>query len=63
MDFKYFLSVIGLVLIIEGSPYSLFPEKLKKFLEQILKISDSYLRVFGLVVMLAGLIVLYLSKR
>ena len=63
MDFKYFLSVIGLVLIIEGSPYFLFPEKLKKFLEQIINISDGYLRVFGLVVMLAGLVVLYLSKN
>ena len=62
MDFKYFLSVIGLVLIIEGSPYFLFPEKLKKFLAQILNISDGYLRAFGLVVMLAGLVVLYLSR-
>ena len=62
MDFKYFLSVIGLVLIIEGSPYFLFPEKLKKFLEKIINISDGYLRVFGLVVMLAGLVVLYLSR-
>jgi uncharacterized protein len=62
MDFKYFLSVFGLVLIIEGSPYFLFPEKLKKFLAQIINISDGYLRVFGLVVMLAGLMVLYLSR-
>jgi len=62
MDFKYFLSVIGLVLIIEGSPYFLFPEKVKKFLEQILNISDSYLRVWGMVVMLAGLVLIYLSR-
>ena len=62
MDFKYFLSVIGLVLIIEGTPYFLFPEKLKKLLAQIINISDGYLRVFGLVVMLAGLVVLYLSR-
>ena len=62
MDFKYFLSVIGLVLIIEGSPYFLFPDKLKKFLAQILNISDGYLRVFGQVIMLTGFIVLYLSK-
>jgi len=62
MDFKYFLSVIGLVLIIEGSPYFLFPEKLKRYLAQIVNISDGYLRVIGLVVMLTGLIVLYLSR-
>jgi uncharacterized protein len=63
MDFKYFLSVIGFVLLIEGTPYFLFPEKLKRYLAQIVNISDGYLRVFGLVIMLAGLVVLYLSKR
>jgi len=62
MDFKYFFSLIGLVLIIEGSPYFLFPEKIKKFLAEIINISDGYLRAFGLVVMLAGLLVFYLSK-
>lgn len=62
MEFKYFLSVIGFVLIIEGSPYFLFPEKLKKFLTQILNISDGYLRMFGLMVMLAGFVVLSLSR-
>jgi len=63
MDFKYFLSVIGFVLIIEGSPYFLFPEKLKIFLAQILNISDGYLRMYGLVIMLSGLVVLYLARR
>jgi uncharacterized protein YjeT (DUF2065 family) len=62
MDFKYFLTIIGFVLLIEGTPYFLFPEKLRKFLAQILNITDGYLRVYGLVIMLAGLLVLYLSK-
>ena len=63
MDFKYFLSVVGLVLLIEGTPYFLFPKKLKKYLAQIVNISDSCLRLFGLLIMLGGLVMLYLSKR
>jgi hypothetical protein len=62
MDFNYFLSVIGLVLIIEGFPYFLFPEKLKKYLSQIIAIPDIYLRGFGLMAMLFGLILLYIAR-
>jgi len=35
---KFFLCVIGMVLIIEGLPYFAFPEKLKTYFQ---KISDS----------------------
>ena len=63
MDFKYFFSVLGLVLIIEGSPYFLFPERLKTFLAKIPNIPDGYLRGFGLITMLAGLLLLYFSRK
>jgi len=62
MDFNYFLSVLGLVLVIEGFPYFVFPEKLKKFLSQISEISDHYLRVFGLMAMIFGLLLLYIAR-
>ena len=62
MDINYFLSVIGLVLIIEGFPYFLFPEKLKKYLSQITTIPDLYLRGFGLMGMVFGLILLYIAR-
>jgi len=55
--------VIGLVLIIEGSPYFLFPEKLKKFFAQILNIPDSYLRLLGLLAMLGGLFLLFIGRN
>ena len=62
MDLDYFLSVLGLVLVIEGFPYFVFPEKLKKFLSQISEFSDLYLRVFGFVAMIAGLLLLYIAR-
>ena len=62
MDFNYLLSVIGLVLIIEGFPYFVFPERLKKFLSQVPSVPDRYLRGFGFCAMLLGLILLYIAR-
>lgn len=62
MDFNYFLSVLGLVLVIEGFPYFVFPEKLKKFLSQIPDIPDFYLRGFGLTAIIFGLLLLYIAR-
>jgi len=62
MDFNYFLSVLGVVLIIEGFPYFLFPEKFKKFLSQIALLPDFYLRAFGFTAMVSGLLLLYLVR-
>jgi len=62
MDLSYLLSVLGLVLIIEGFPYFVFPEKLKRFLSQIPNLPDRYLRGFGLCAMLTGLLLLYIAS-
>ncbi len=57
----YFLSVLGLVLIIEGIPWFLSPQKTKKFLAQIHSFPDSQLRFLGLTAMLVGLLIVRLS--
>jgi uncharacterized protein YjeT (DUF2065 family) len=62
MDFNYFLSVLGLVLVIEGFPYFVFPEKLKRFLSQLPNVPDRHLRAFGLCAMLLGLLLLYIAR-
>ena len=59
MDLNYFLSVAGLVLVIEGLPYFAFPETFKKWISQIPTIPDSQLRVFGFLAMVAGVLLLY----
>lgn len=61
MDF--FLCVIGMVLIIEGLPYFAFPEKMKSWIYKILEMPDDSLRRFGLTLMIAGLLFVYLGKR
>jgi len=59
---KFFLSVIGMVMIIEGLPYFAFPEKMKSWMRQIQIMSDGTLRRMGLILMAAGLVLTYMGK-
>lgn len=58
----YFLTVLGMVLIIEGLPYFAFPEKLKLYLIKVQELSDSTMRYFGLIAIAAGLFLVYLGR-
>ena len=51
---KYFLCVLGMVLVIEGIPYFTFPEKLKIYLNKLTEIPDSTLRIMGAAAMAIG---------
>ena len=59
----YFLCVIGMVMIIEGVPYFAAPERMKKWMAKIMEIAPGSLRRFGLVMMIAGLTLVYLGRR
>ncbi|MEI8172134.1 MAG: DUF2065 domain-containing protein [Deltaproteobacteria bacterium] len=59
---KFFLCVLGVVLIIEGLPYFAFPEKVKVFLLKLRDVPDSTLRILGLLVMAIGLILVYFGR-
>jgi uncharacterized protein len=60
---NFFLCVLGMVLIVEGLPYFLGPQKMKQWIHMVLEMPESYLRKLGLAVMLAGLFLVYLGKR
>jgi uncharacterized protein len=59
----YFLCVLGMVFIIEGLPYFLFPEKLKIYMLRIIELSPGTLRFLGISAMIAGLVLLYFGRR
>lgn len=61
MDF--FLCVIGMVMIIEGTPYFAFPQKMKLWIQTVLQIPDASLRRMGLVMMGLGLLLVYWGRR
>jgi uncharacterized protein YjeT (DUF2065 family) len=59
---RYFFCVIGMVMILEGLPYFAFPDKMKSWLQKLIETPDRALRHLGLVLMLAGLLLVYLGR-
>jgi uncharacterized protein YjeT (DUF2065 family) len=57
------LTVIGLILILEGLPYFAFPGVFKKWIRTVLEMPEGQLRIYGLVSMLLGLLLVYLARR
>ncbi len=60
---EYFITVLGMVLIVEGLPYFTFPEKMKAVMEKIPLFPSRQLRVFGLTLVIIGLLIIYLTKH
>ncbi len=60
---KFFVCVIGMVMIVEGLPYFAFPNKMKQMVQVIVGLDDENLRRFGFVLMLMGFLVVYFSMK
>lgn len=58
---KFFLCVIGMVMIIEGLPYFAFPARMKEMVQMMVSLEDAQLRKFGFVLMFAGLGIVYFA--
>ena len=59
VNLKFFLCVIGMVLVLEGLPYFAFPEKLKSLYLKMQEASDTTLRMMGFLAMVIGLLLVY----
>jgi uncharacterized protein len=57
------LTLIGLVLILEGLPYAASPEAMQRWLRQILEMPPQQLRRVGIIAMAAGFLLCYLAQR
>lgn len=60
---KYFICVIGMVLVIEGLPYFAFPSKIKAFLLKLPEVPDNRLRLYGIASITVGLALVYFGTR
>jgi len=60
---KFFLCVLGMVLIVEGLPYFAFPEQIKTYFLKVSEIPDGTLRIFGFFSILGGLMLVYFGKN
>ncbi len=53
----------GLFLFIEGILYALFPSKMKTMLSRLNEVSNSQLRIGGLIFSIIGFIIIWYIKR
>ncbi|MBI5468396.1 MAG: DUF2065 domain-containing protein [Deltaproteobacteria bacterium] len=58
----FILTVLGVVLILEGIPYFGFPGRVKQWAITLQDIPERTLRVMGLISVVAGLAMLYLIR-
>jgi uncharacterized protein len=54
-----FIVALGLVAVIEGLLYAAAPSLMRKAVEQVLRLSDTYLRLGGIVAMLLGVVIVW----
>ena len=60
---KFFLCVIGMVMVVEGLPYFAFPEKMKFVIQKVIEMPDKALQKFGFMLILIGICLVYLGKN
>jgi len=63
MSMKFLISLIGLILVLEGLPYAAFPEAMQRWLRQLIATRPAVLRAIGLVVVAFGLLLCYITQR
>jgi uncharacterized protein YjeT (DUF2065 family) len=60
---KLLITLIGLVLILEGLPYVASPESMQRWLRQILEMPPQQLRQVGLIAMAVGFALCFLAQK
>ena len=53
----------GLFLFIEGILYAIFPAKMKSMLKKLDLVSDTQLRIGGLIFMILGFVIIYFKMN
>lgn len=60
---EYFLSVLGMVFIIEALPYIVFPGKVKNIAQYIAEIPNKTLQILGIIMAFSGIAIIYIGRR
>jgi len=60
---KLLISLIGVVLVLEGIPYAAFPGPMQQWLKQMTVMPPHLLRIFGVLAMGLGLLLCYLAQQ
>lgn len=60
---KLLVTLIGLVLILEGLPYVASPEAMQEWLRRLIEMRPEQLRKVGIVAMAAGFVLCFIAQR
>lgn len=60
---KFLVSLLGVVLVIEGLPYAAFPEPMQQWLKQMTVMPPRLLRILGFLAIGTGLLLCYLAQQ
>ena len=60
---KLLVTLIGLVLILEGLPYVASPEAMQRWLKQLCEMPPDSLRFMGIFAMAVGFVLCFLAQR
>jgi len=60
---KMLITLIGLVLILEGLPYVASPEAMQRWLRQLAEMRPDNLRIMGIFAMAAGFFLCFFAQR
>jgi uncharacterized protein YjeT (DUF2065 family) len=62
MDFSDLFAALGLALVLEGAAYTLFPDAMRKMMEQILALPIANVRTIGLFTAFTGVALVWLVR-
>ncbi|MBH89846.1 MAG: ubiquitin-binding protein [Magnetovibrio sp.] len=62
MDYLDLFAALGLALVLEGAAYALFPDAMRKMMEQIIALPVTNIRTIGLFAAFAGFALVWLVK-
>jgi uncharacterized protein YjeT (DUF2065 family) len=57
------LLAVGLIFLLEGISYALFPDKMKELMQELQSLPPDVLRRVGLIVATIGAVIIYFIKR
>ncbi len=60
---KTFVTLVGLIFILEGLPYFAFPKAMQEWLRQLTEMPPALLRAMGLAAVLFGFLLCYITQR
>lgn len=58
-----FFLAVGLVLVVEGLAYALAPSFIRRMAEELPRLGDEYLRLFGVAALAVGVGLVYLARH